>query len=404
MRIAVYATRATTPYAEPVVPTVAFSAVELRARSGRKWHRYADDVLPAWIAEMDFGVAEPVERAMRRLTDEASYGYEGSTLYPALAEAFATHMQERFGWQPSTEHVVPVADLVQALFTLVSAFTQRGQGVMLHTPIYPPFLDAVRQTGRGVVEHRLSDDGRRFALDGASVRNVLNQDVPLLLLCNPHNPTGRVFERDELEAIAAAAIEHDAIVVADEVHADLTYTGHRHIPLASLGPEIAARTVTITSATKAYNFPGLRCGLMSFGSSDLRERFRAAIPDRMLGIVTRFGIEATITAWRDCGGWFDEVMAQLHANRERVARFFASELRTIGFHAPEATYLAWLDCSGLQLPGGPYEFFLEQARVALNDGADFGPPGRGHVRLNFATSAPILDEILERMARAVHDL
>jgi cystathionine beta-lyase len=376
----------------------------LRSRPGIKWHRYADDVLPAWIAEMDYGVAEPIERAMRRLTDEACYGYEPPGGPAALADAFADHMQECFGWQVGPERVVPVADLVQALFTLVSVFSERGQGVVLQTPIYPPFLNAVRESGRRVVEHRLRDDGTRFVIDTAALPGIFGPDVPLMLLCNPHNPTGRMLERGELEAIAAAAIERDAIIVSDEVHADLAYPGRQHIPLASLGPDIAERTVTLTSATKAYNIPGLRCGLMAFGSAALRDRFRAAIPDRMLGTVNRFGIEATVCAWRECAPWLAEVMGQLGTNRERVRAFFAGELPTVGMYAPEATYLSWLDCSRLALPGGPQSFFLERARVALNDGADFGPPGQGRVRLNFATTPAILDDILGRMAEAVQRL
>jgi cystathionine beta-lyase len=381
------------------VSAATFSVADLRARPGIKWHRYADDVLPAWIAEMDFGVPEPIERTIHRLADEASYGYEPPNRYVALAEAFAQHMYERFGWHASADHVLPVADLVQALFVLVSAFTDRGQGVVVQTPIYPPFLNAVRETGRRAVEHRLVDDGTRFAVDTAALPWAFGHDAPLILLCNPHNPTGRVLERNELEAIASAAIERNMVIVTDEVHADLVYSGSQHIPLASLGPEIAARTITLTSATKAYNIPGLRCGLMSFGSSELRERFRTAMPDRMLGIANRFGIEATISAWRECNTWFEEVIAQLRDNRERVRTFFATDLPEIGFYAPEATYLAWLDCSGLPLPSGPQQFFLERARVALSDGADFGPPGQRHARLNFGTSAPILDEILRR----IHD-
>jgi cystathionine beta-lyase len=385
------------------VPIASFSIADLRARPGVKWHRFADDVLPAWIAEMDYGVAEPIERTLRRLTDEAAYGYEPPNLAAALSEAFANHMQERFGWQVGTERVVPVADLVQALFTLVSVFSERGQGVVLETPIYPPFLNSLRETGRRLVEHRLVDDGTRFVVDTSTLPRVFSAaDVPLMLLCNPHNPTGRMLERAELETIASEAIAHDMVVVSDEVHADLAYPGHQHVPLASLGPEIARRTVTLTSATKAYNIPGLRCGLMAFGSDALRERFRAAIPDRMLGVVNRFGLEATMCAWREGAAWLAGVVEQLTANRERVRSFFATELPSVGVYAPEATYLAWLDCSGLALPGGPHTFFLQRARVALNDGADFGPPGQGHVRLNFATSPAILDEILTRMANAVH--
>jgi cystathionine beta-lyase len=382
---------------QPSAPTIP----ELRARPGIKWHRYGDDVLPAWIAEMDFGVAEPIEAALRQLTETAAYGYEPPTLAPALAESFAAHMQNCFGWHVTGDYVVPVADLVQALFTLVSAFTTRGQGVVLQTPIYPPFLNAVRETGRRVVEHRLIDDGTRLTVDVATVGGVFGPDSPLMLLCNPHNPTGRMLERAELEAIARAAVERDAIVVADEVHAELAYPGNEHVPFASLGPEIAERTVTITSATKAYNIPGLRCGVMHFGSSALRERFRSAIPDRMLGIANQFGMQATITAWRECRPWVDCVLETLVKNRDVVRDYVASELPDVRHHAPDGTYLAWLDCTALELPGGPQAFFLDKARVALSDGADFGPPGAGHVRLNFATTPPILEEVLQRMADAV---
>src|SRR5262249_31124438 len=159
-------------------------------------------------------------------------------------------------------------------YAAVAAFTERGQGVVLQTPIYPPFQTAVRDTGRRIVEHRLIDDGTRYVMDTASLADVFNAEAPLLLLCNPHNPTGRVLERSELEAIAEVAVDRQLTVVADEVHADLVYPGRQHVPFASLGPDVAAQTITLTSATKAYNIPGLRCGLMHFGSSALRERFR----------------------------------------------------------------------------------------------------------------------------------
>jgi cysteine-S-conjugate beta-lyase len=378
------------------------SADELRARSGRKWHEYAADVLPAWVAEMDFGVPEPIRDALRRITDEASYGYEASSLYPNLAAAFAEYMQRRFGWLPNGDRVVPVADLVQALFTAVSAFTEAGQGVVLQTPIYPPFQNAVRETGRRTVWNPLTDTGSSFSVDTAHLAEVFDADAPLLLLCNPHNPTGRVLDREELEAIAGLAVERDLVVVADEVHADLVYPGQTHIPFASLSPEAAARTVTLTSATKAYNIPGLRCGLMHFGSDSLRERFRGAFPDRLLGIVNRFGIEATIVAWRECGAWLDDAMRILNMNRLRLTEFLTAELPQIGYYAPEATYLAWLDCRSLGLGDqSPHRYLLGRASVGLSDGADFGPGGEGRVRLNFGTSPEILDDILTRIAKSV---
>jgi cystathionine beta-lyase len=371
------------------------STAELRARSGRKWHDYPDDVLPAWVAEMDFEVAEPIRAVLRELTDEASYGYEPATLYADLASAFDSYMRRRFGWQPGTDQVLPLADLVQALFAAVAAFTERGQGVVLQTPIYPPFQAAVRDTGRRIVKNPLIDDGSRYVMDVGSVADVFDAQAPLLLLCNPHNPTGRVFERFELEAIARVAVDRQLTVVADEVHADLVYSGARHIPFASLGPEVAERTVTLTSATKAYNIPGLRCAVMHFGSSVLRDQFRRVFPDRMLGTANRFGIEATIVAWNACGGWLDDVMAVLGQNRHRLA----AGLPGVRCYAPEATYLAWLDCRGLGLSESPQKWFLEHARVAMSNGDDFMGPG--FARLNFGTSPDILEAILAQMAEAV---
>jgi cystathionine beta-lyase len=303
-------------------------------------------------------------------------------------------MQRRFGWQPAADEVLPLADLVQALYAAVAAFTERGQGVVLQTPIYPPFLMAVRDTGRRIVEHPLIDDGTRYVMDAASLAGVFNAEAPLLLLCNPHNPTGRVFERFELEAIAKVAVDRQLTVVADEVHADLVYPGRQHVPFASLGPDVAARTVTLTSATKAYNIPGLRCGLMHFGSSALRERFRSVFPDRMLGTVNRFGIDATVVAWNECEAWLDEVMQVLAENRHRLC----AGLRGPKCYAPEATYLAWLDCRELGFGESPQRWFLENARVAMSDGPDFLGPG--FARLNFGTSTDILEEILTRIASA----
>jgi cystathionine beta-lyase len=378
------------------------SAAELRDRPGRKWHDYADDVLPAWIAEMDFGVADPIRQALERLADEASYGYELSSLYPSLARAFADYMQQRFDWQVGTDHVLPVADLVQALFTAVVAFTEPAQGVVLQTPIYPPFQNAVRETGRRIVENPLLTDAERYVVDTDRLSTVFDGNAPLMLLCNPHNPTGRVLERPELEAIAAVAVERRLVVVADEVHADLVYPGRRHIPFASLSAEVAARTVTITSATKAYNIPGLRCGVMHFGSAALREQFRKAVPDRMLGIVNQFGIEATIVAWRDCASWISQALGILEQNRSRLIDWVANDVRGVRWYPPEATYLAWLDCDTAVAPDvSPQQYFLDRARVALSDGGPFGRAGQRHVRLNFGTSSEILEQVLARLAGAL---
>lgn len=373
----------------------------LRARPGIKWHRYADDVLPAWIAEMDYAVPDPIAESLRVLTHESAYGYEDPSLSPALAAAFSSYMQRRYQWSPDPELVVPVVDLVQALFSCVGAFADPGQGVILQTPIYPPFQNAVVEMGRRIVEAPLEDDGTRYVPDMDALERAITRDVPLLLLCNPHNPTGRVFESHELQAIASLAVARDLIVVADEVHADLTYPGHRHVPFASLGPDVARRTVTLTSASKAYNIPGLRCGVLHFGSPELRDRFRRVFPDRLLGVTHQFGKVATVAAWEQCEPWLTAVLPLLQTNRARLLDWTSSHGQGMRCHAPDATFLAWLDCRGLNLGRSPFEFFLEQARVAFSDGAEFGVAGEGFVRLNFGTSPDILNEMLSRMSHAL---
>ena len=378
---------------------------ELRARRGTKWNRYPADVLPAWVADMDFSVPEPVHAAVRRIVDQRDYGYGTGygirTGEDGLAAAFAERMERCFGWRLDPDGVQPVSELIQAMFASVLAFSAPGDGVVVQSPIYPPFLMTVDLTGRRLVDNPLLDTGSRFVMDLDGLRRVVDERTRIVLLCNPHNPSGRVFGRDELQAVADLAVERDLIVISDEIHADLLYDGRQHVPFATLGPEVAARTITVTSATKSFNIPGLRCALMHFGSPELRQRFHATVPERLLGQVNIVGIDATVAAWREGQPWLEAVMRRLTANRERVGQFLASELPGVRYYQPEGTYLAWLNCRGLELPAPPYKFFLDEARVGLNDGADFGADYGHCVRLNFATSETLLEQVLDRMAAAV---
>lgn len=373
----------------------------LRARRGAKWHRYADDVLGAWVADMDFTVAEPVQRAIAALVEQGDYGYAARAGDIGVAAAFAERMASRFGWETDPELAQPVSELIQALFSIILAFSERDDGIVVQTPIYPPFIMAIAQTGRRMDDNPLRDDGSRFVLDVEQLRALVDDRTRILLVCNPHNPTGRVFTRNELRALGELAVERDLIIICDEIHADLLYPGFRHVPMGSLSPEIAARTITITSATKGFNIPGLRCGVMYFGSATLKQRYHRTIPERLLGQVNVLGVDATVAAWRHGQPWLDAVMERLIANRERVSRFVAEELPGIHHHAPEGTFLAWFDCRALSLAPDPYRFFLDRARVGLNDGAEFSIHGQGCVRLNFGTSAEILEQVLERMSAAV---
>jgi len=380
------------------------SKEQLLARRNVKWSRHGADVIPSFIAEMDFRVAEPIQRAIERIVSEQDYGYPSRKGFErgdrAVPAAFAARMSRLYGWEISADDATPLADLIQATFALVQAFSDEGDNVLLHVPAYAPFFAAVRTTRRRVVELRLRDDGTGYRADMDELA-ASAKSARLLMLCNPQNPTGRVFTRDELEAMGRIAVENDLIIIADEVHSDLVYPGRRHIPMASLGPEIAARTVTISSATKAFNIPGLRCAVMHFGTPALRERFEARIARGTLGQANAFGIDATVAAWTEGQSWLDAVLAHLERARDMAMARLGADMPAIRCHAPEASYLAWLDCSALDLGTPAAAFFLDKARVALGAGEDFMADGAPFVRLNFATSDEILNEMLDRMAMAV---
>lgn len=372
---------------------------QLRARTGGKWRNYPSDVIPAFVADMDFAVAPAIQAVMKRFVDTHDYGYGTMTDGADLAEAFAAWMSRRYGWQPDPALTKAIGNLVQALVSTIVAFSEPGDGVIAQTPVYPPFLRGIASTGRRLVENPLVDDGARFVVDLDGLERVAGQ-ATILLLCNPHNPTGRVFDRAELEGIATIAAAHNLTIVADEIHADLVYPGATHIPMETI---LAAtdRTVTLTSATKGFNIAGLHCAVVHFGSAALREKYAGRLPEWLLGGPGRMGIAATIAAWSESDSWLAEVMRYLDRNRRVVAEWAARA--ELGHHLPEATYLAWLDCRRLRVPEGEttQKQFLERAKVALSEGSDFGEPGRNFVRLNFATSAEILDEILSRLSGAL---
>lgn len=375
---------------------------ELRLRGGEKWRRYPPDVLPAFVADMDFAASEPIQEAIASLVENRSYGYPWQDDPETIAAAFARYESSTFGWTVSAERVRPTTDVVQGIAACLTAFSTPGDGVVVQTPAYPPFLIVTRACGRRLVENPLRDTGNRFELDVDALRGLIDERTRILLVCHPHNPTGRVLETAELDAIGELAIEHDLVIVSDEIHADLVYPGRTHVPIGSLDPEVAARTVTLTSATKGYNLAGLRCAVAYFGGDELCERFDRAIPQALLGQITHISKDATLAAWGKSRAWIDEVRETLERNRRLVVDRLARDLPELGCYLPESTYLAWIDCSALGLRGrSPVEFFLTEAKVAMKGGTDFGEPGRAFVRLNFATTPALLETILDRMVAAV---
>ncbi len=372
----------------------------LRQRRSAKWVHYGPELLPCWVAEMDYAVAPAIRAELQRAIDYDDYGYPAYSREQLVPEAFAERMAQRFAWRIDPADVLLLSEVVQGLYLSLLALSAPGAGVLVQTPIYPPFLSCVRETERRLLLSPLVEQGERYGIDFEQL-SAQAPEARVLMLCHPHNPTGRVFERAELHRLAELAIEHDWLVLSDEIHADLVYPEREFQPFASLAPEVARRTITFSSASKAFNIAGLRCAVAHFGTPELRARFEAFLPAHARGGVGLLAQQATLAAWSDSDEWLANALRQLDSQRQRLQVRLRERLPAVKMYSPEATYLAWLDCRGLQLEQSPGSFFRHHARVALNDGAAFGPGFEGFVRLNFATSAGILDEIVERMAGAL---
>jgi len=381
-------------------PEMFLSQAQLRARGGVKWSHYPVDVLPAWIADMDFSVAPEIRAALRHIIDTDDFGYTPQALPGRAATAFCGWMTTRHGWTPDPTRIFVGSTMMQLMHAMVMMFSEPGDGVVVQTPIYPGFLSVVAQNKRRLDENPLRRGNSHYEMDLEGLRRVIDKRTRLLLLCNPHNPSGRAFRTDELRAIADIALEHNLVVVADEVQMDFVYPPARYTPFATLGGEIAARTITLSSTSKGLNIAGLRLAVAHFGSAELQAQF-TKINTHIMGTPSVFSIMGSEAAWKYGGPVLDKILLQLDANRRRVGEFLQNELPGISFVSPEATYFAWLDCSALNLAVPAAKFFLENAKVALSPGGDFSSYTNKFARLNFATSPEILEEILSRMARTV---
>ncbi len=372
----------------------------LRARRNAKWRHYPDDVLPAWVADMDFAAPGPIQSFMRRMADSSDFCYPRKPPLPELERVLAERMQDRFGWSLDGAPVEVVNDVVQGIGIALTTLGGEGEGTVIQPPIYGPFLEVTSGTQRPAVFNPLIVTEASYAIDFDQLEGCAAENARFLLLCNPHNPTGRVFDRSELEALAEFALRNDLIILSDEIHADLIYPGSRHTVMATLGPEVAERTITFVSASKAFNTAGLRSALAVFGSKALHHQFNA-FPRKLRGGLNAFGAEAMRIAWSECGTWLEEALAYLEGNRNLVAQAVRGQMPGMVYRQPEATYFAWLDCRPLDLGEEPFDFFLRESKVALEPGLNFGPQGAGFARLNFATSKEILSQILDRMSRAL---
>ncbi len=382
---------------EQPTPFDACTLDELRQRRSEKWMTYPPDVLPAFVAEMDVPLAEPIQRTLVNAIRRGDTGYA----HPAhLAEAFAVFADKWFSWPVDPARVVLVPDVMVGVAEVLRLTTPPDSGIVINTPAYPPFAPTIVEYGRRVSAVPLLPTAQGWHLDLAGLEQAFRAGARGYLLCSPHNPTGRVFSRGELEEVAKLAQRYEVVVVADENHAPLTLPGAVHTPFVALDPALLPVAATVTSAAKAWNVAGLKCAVVVAGSDDLRARL-ATLPAEVQTRAGHLGVLAAIAAFQDGQPWLRALLTHLDRNRQMLGELLATHLPRVGYHPPQASYLAWLDCRDLGLGDDPAAYFLTHGRVALSRGLDFGANGAGFVRLNMGTTRTLVHEIVERMVAAV---
>lgn len=371
----------------------------LREIGSVKWSHFPDKV-GAFIAEMDFGIAPEITEALHAAVDEGNFGYLPRALTERMSHACAEWARSAYGWDIPAANIRPVADVIAGFVAAIEYFSRPGSPVIVPTPAYMPFLTVPRSLGRDIIQVPLVTAGGRMTYDLDALDAAFRAGGHLLVLCNPHNPVGRVLDRNELAAIADVVERNSGRVFADEIHAPLVFAGYRHLPYASISAAAAGHTVTATSASKAWNLPGLKCAQLIFSNdADLRKWARVAY----LGEhgASNLGVVANTAAFTAGGQWLKEVIAYLDGSRALLADLLAEHLPAVRYVQPEGTYLAWFDCRELDLGDHPAWFFLDRAGVAMTDGVKCGQAWKGFARYTFATPRPIMRRSIEQMARAL---
>ena len=372
------------------------SLPQLRRRRSAKWRAYPDDVLPAFVAEMDFDLAPPIAPAVAAALAIGDCGYPHKG---ALGEAYAAFAAERLGWDVDPGRVHPIPDVMTGLAEVVEAITPPGSGIVVNPPVYPPFRFRFGFYGRRIIDAPLArNEAGRYDLDPAAIEAALSQPgAAAYLLCSPHNPTGNVWSAGQLEMAADLCQRHGAALLVDEIHAPLVLPGARFVPFGSLQHEMTGQAFVFTSASKGWNIPGLKCGVVVAGSRPgyelLKQRAQALS-------AAHLGVLASVAAFTEGRPWLDAVLRQLDENRALLAGLLREHLPAVGYAQPQASFLAWLDCRALGLGDDPAAVFLDRGRVAVAHGPAFGRQGHGFVRLNIGTSPELIAEAVRRMAGA----
>ena len=392
--------------------------VDRRSTNSIKWTKYPKDVLPMWVADMDFACPQPILDALHEKLAQGALGYERSP--QSLMEAVAARMERLYGWNVNPEMVVATPGIVSGFNAAAKAFCkppastgQAGEGILMQPPVYFPFLKVHENLGltRQYAPLVQVADGNiiRYEIDFEAFESAIGAEsahTGMFLFCNPHNPTGNAFSREDLSRLAEICLRHKVIICSDEIHSELLLDGTQHIPIAALSPEIAEQSITLVAPSKTFNTAGLFCGFAIIPNPEMRERYKKATEQLTFHVNTMGQVAAQAAFSGSCDGWLAEVLAYITVNRDFVVDFVKKHIPDMRLTVPDATYLIWLDCNELigagKIVGLPHEFFLEHARVALNEGAEFGPGGEGFVRLNLACPRSTLEEALKRMKRSIY--
>lgn len=368
-----------------------------------KWTYYPEDLLPMWVADMDFPAPKPILDALRGAIRHGVLGYELAS--KTLLETVAARMDRLYGWKVQPEWVVPVTGIVSGFNVAARAFSSLKKGYLIQPPVYNEFHELKNNVGLTQLEAPLIKRVRGNIIHYEIDWDLFKQQVrkaSMFLLCNPHNPLGIIFARSDLRRMAEICVENKVLMVSDEIHSELLLEDKKFTPLAKLSSEVAQNTITLIAPSKTFNIPGLFCGFAIISNKEIRDEYTKVASHLRLHVAS-LGLRAAQAAFSgECDDWLKELRCYLTGNRDFLTDYVTKNMPEVRITVPQATYLAWMDFTQLDFEKTPFQFFYENAKVALSDGAIFGENGKGHIRLNFGTSRRILKQGLDRMRRALH--
>lgn len=369
---------------------------ELRKRKSSKWRQYPSDVLPLPVAEMDFPIAPAVKASLQDMLDRSDTGYLGA--FPELFEAFAKFSKSRWNWQPDTTQIRIATDVGVGIVEVMRTLIKAGDKVMLNSPVYENIWKWIPEVNATLVDVPLTENELNYKLDLDAIEREYANGVKLHILCSPHNPVGIIYTRSELETIATLAKMYGVIILSDEIHGPLTFNKKDFYPFLSVSDDAKEVGIIITSASKSFNFAGLKCALIITESAILKEKINA-MPPALTWRASLFGAVASTAAYSQSDEWLDGVLITLNENRNLVKKLIDTKIPTIKYRIPDFGYLAWLDVSSLGLGSDPAGQILERSKLALNAGILYGPKHSNFVRFNFGTSEEIINQAFDRLVK-----